>query len=221
MKVRQNFFVFVFIIGIVSQKGGVGKSTISRAIAREAAHAGLRPKIADLDVQQSTVIEWNKRRIEKDIQPEVSVENFKTVEQTLKSVPDIYDILIVDSPARASQGTFEIAKKANVIIQPTGASLDDLQPAILTFHELVKAGIPKSKLVFALNRVGTEAEEAACREYINQAGYDVLEGCIFERPAYRQAQNEGYSITETKYSSLNQKADSLLQEIVERIANHG
>lgn len=214
-------FIFVFIIGVVSQKGGVGKSTISRAIAREAAHAGLKPKIADLDVQQSTIIEWNKRRIQKDIQPEVSVENFKTVEQALNSVSDMYDILIVDSPARASQGTLEIAKKANIVIQPTGASLDDLQPAILTFHELVRAGISKSKLVFALNRVGTEAEESACREYINKAGYEALAGCIFERAAYRQAQNEGYSITETKYAGLNQRADSLLQEIVERVANHG
>lgn len=210
----------MFIIGVVSQKGGVGKSTISRAIAREAAHAGLKSKIADLDIQQGTIVNWNRRRLERAIQPEVSVESFRTVEQALSSVLDMYDILIIDGPARASQGTLEIAKKANIVIQPTGASLDDLQPAILTFHELVKAGISKSKLVFALNRVGTESEEYDSREYIKQAGYDVLEGCVFERPAYRQAQNEGSTITETKYPSLNQKADSLLQAIVERIVDH-
>ena len=38
------------IIGFVSQKGGVGKSTLSRAVAREAANEGLNVKIADLDI---------------------------------------------------------------------------------------------------------------------------------------------------------------------------
>jgi AAA domain len=50
----------VTIIAFVSQKGGVGKSTLSRAVAREAAHAGLRTKIADLDTQQGTSIDWNR-----------------------------------------------------------------------------------------------------------------------------------------------------------------
>jgi AAA domain len=35
------------IIAFVSQKGGVGKSTLARALAREAAVAGLKTKIAD------------------------------------------------------------------------------------------------------------------------------------------------------------------------------
>ena len=37
------------IIAFVSQKGGVGKSTLSRALAREAAASGLKVKIADLE----------------------------------------------------------------------------------------------------------------------------------------------------------------------------
>jgi Mrp family chromosome partitioning ATPase len=41
-------------IGLISQKGGVGKSTLSRALAREAASNGLKVKLADLDTQQGT-----------------------------------------------------------------------------------------------------------------------------------------------------------------------
>ena len=40
------------VVAFVSQKGGVGKSTLSRGLAREAAKNGLRVKIADLDIQQ-------------------------------------------------------------------------------------------------------------------------------------------------------------------------
>lgn len=40
------------IIGIVSQKGGVGKSTLARLVAREYANAGWRAKIVDLDYRR-------------------------------------------------------------------------------------------------------------------------------------------------------------------------
>ena len=43
-----------YIVGIASQKGGVGKSTLARIMAREFTVGGLRTKIADLDTQQQT-----------------------------------------------------------------------------------------------------------------------------------------------------------------------
>ena len=51
------------IIAFVSQKGGVGKSTMSRALAREAANNGLKAKIADLDTQQGTSVDWHRTRL--------------------------------------------------------------------------------------------------------------------------------------------------------------
>ncbi len=48
------------IIAFVSQKGGVGKSTLARAVAREAAYGGLKVKIADLDTQQGTSVDWHR-----------------------------------------------------------------------------------------------------------------------------------------------------------------
>ncbi|MGI4794611.1 MAG: AAA family ATPase, partial [Janthinobacterium lividum] len=52
------------IIGLISQKGGVGKSTLARAIAREAAANGLKVKLADLDTQQGTSSNWHRRRLD-------------------------------------------------------------------------------------------------------------------------------------------------------------
>lgn len=204
------------IVGFVSQKGGVGKSTLARGIGREAAGAGLSVKIADLDVQQGTSVNWYRRRLEANIEPIFSVESFKTAAQALKLAAH-FDYLIIDGPARASAATLEIAKAATLIVQPTGTSVDDLEPAILTFHELVRDGISRNTLVFALSRVGTDAEETEARAYIKQAGYAVLEGSIQERPAYRQASNVGLSITETRYPQLNKRADVLIQAMVDRI----
>lgn len=204
------------IIAFVSQKGGVGKSTLSRALAREAANSGLNTKIADLDTQQGTSVDWHRTRLNAGIQPEVAAESFATGAHALK-IADQYDLLIIDGPARTSSGTLDIAKMADLVVQPTGASVDDLRPAIREFHALVQAGIPKEKLVFALNRIGTAAEEAEARAYITEAGYTVLEGCLQERPAYRKSQNTGHSVTETSFRNLNAKADALIQVLIDKI----
>ncbi len=124
----------------------------------------------------------------------------------------------IDGPARASAATLEIAKQAALVVQPTGASVDDLRPAVLTFHELVREGIPRNRLVFALLKIGTDAEEAEARAYIEQAGYEALPNCLPERPAYRQAQNLGLAVTETRYPQLNKRADALLQAVVDRVS---
>ncbi|WP_455233711.1 nucleotide-binding protein [Geopseudomonas aromaticivorans] len=204
------------VVALVSQKGGVGKSTLSRALAREAAAGGLRVKVADLDTQQGTSVDWHRTRLGAGLEPVVSVEAFATAVQALAAA-DGFDLLVIDGPARTSQATLEIARAASIVVQPTGASLDDLRPAVREFHALVKAGIPAQRLAFALNRIGTDGEEAAARSYLEEAGYAVLDGCLFEKPAYRQAQNEGKAVTETRYAGLNAKADTLLQSLIDRI----
>ena len=207
------------VIAFVSQKGGVGKSTLSRALAREAAASGLSVKIADLDTQQGTSVDWHRQRMDGGHEPVVSAEAFKTASQAL-AIAQNFDLLVIDAPARTSQGTLDISKVASLIVQPTGASVDDLRPAVREFHALVKEGIPKERMVFALNRIGTAAEEAETRAYLAEAGYAVLEGCLYERPAYRKAQNIGHAVTETRYAGLNEKADALIQALIDRVTNN-
>ncbi|CAI2201640.1 3424_t:CDS:2, partial [Funneliformis geosporum] len=92
---------------LLKYEGGVGKSTLSQALAVETKKKKLNVLLADCDSQQGT-----------------------------------------NAPARTSQGTLEIAQKADLIIQPTGASRADLIPAVKEFHALKKAGIPTKKLLF-------------------------------------------------------------------------
>jgi chromosome partitioning protein len=204
------------VVAFVSQKGGVGKSTLARAVAREGAKAGLRVKLADLDTQQGTSVDWHRTRLAAGIQPVISAEAYATAAQAL-SVADRYDLLILDGPARTSAATLEIARASSIVVQPTGAAADDLRPAVREFHALTRAGVPKPKLVFALNRIGTDAEESDARQYIADAGYETLPGSLPERAGYRMAQNAGYAITETRFSPLNERADALIQALIDRI----
>ncbi|WP_191057834.1 ParA family protein [Geminicoccus harenae] len=208
------------VVAFVSQKGGVGKSTLARALAREAAASGLSVKIADLDTQQGTSVDWHRIRLAAAIEPVVAAEAFGSAAQALKAA-DAFDLLVIDGPARTSAATLEIARSASLVVQPTGASLDDLRPAVREFHALVKAGIPVERVTFALNRIGTDAEEAAARLYLEEAGYSVLMGCLVERPAYRTAQNSGRAVTETRFAGLNARADSLIQDLIDKVTDHG
>ena len=140
------------IVGFVSQKGGTGKSTLARALGAVVAAAGLKVRIADLDPQQKTVLEWEKLRQQNATVPALTVEGFESAAEAIASAEED-ELLIIDAPAHANRGTLEIAQAATLIVQPSGASIDDLRPAVLLFHELVDAGIPRERLVVALCRI--------------------------------------------------------------------
>ena len=205
------------VVAFISQKGGVGKSTLARALAAVAAHARLKVMVADLDPRQHTLMHWEKARRENNIAPSLIVEAFDDVETALAAAAKC-DLLIVDAPGHVDQGTLEIARVAHLIVQPTGAGLDDLRPAVLVFHELVRAGIPNTRLAAAMCRVLDADEEVAARAYLAEAGYEVLAGSIPERSAYRAAQNSGRALTETAKTSLTKRPDALMEALLLKIA---
>jgi len=109
----------------------------------------------------------------------------------------------------------EIAKKADLIIQPTGASRADLVPAVKEFNALVKAKVDKKKLLFVLTRLSTYAEAKAVQEYLRKTGYNCSPCYIMEKASYKQVQNEGKSITETKYQGLAKQAKELVSSLLD------
>jgi len=203
------------IIAILSQKGGGGKSTLARCLAVELTKQKQKTLLVDLDIQQKTSQEWAERRKSQAIKPLINCQSLPFFEEKLTKTP--YDYLIIDGPARISEGSLNIAKVANLIVQPVGASLDDLNPAIREFNGLVKARINKNKLVFVINRVSSGAEEKATRNYLEKAGYFVLPVSLPEKVSYREAQNQGLSISEVKYLRLSKQAKELVKSILKRI----
>ncbi len=206
------------VIAFISQKGGVGKSTLARALAAVCAQAGLEVMLADLDPRQQTLIQWQKARTAQRVSPRLSVEPFDDAAEAVERA-DACDLLILDTPGGVNDDTLSVARTAHLIVQPTGPSLDDLHPTVLLFHELVVAGIPKSRLVAALCRVlNDEEEEAAARAYLKEAGYEVLEGSIPESLTYRVAHNRGRSLTETNEQAFNDRADALIEALLTKVA---
>lgn len=205
------------VIAFVSQKGGVGKSTLARALAWVAAHGGLKVTLADLDRQQQTLVQWQRARKAGKASPRITVAAFDGVTEALAAAAQA-DLLILDTPGHVNRSTLDVARHAHLIVQPTGASADDLHPTVLTFHELVGAGVPKSRMVAALCRLLNEDEGEAARSYLADAGYEALPGWIPESASYRLAQNRGRSLTETVEKSLNAHADALMEALIAKMA---
>jgi chromosome partitioning protein len=201
-------------VAFCSQKGGVSKSSLARALAVEAARGGLCVKIGDLDVGQASTVDWHKDRVAGAIEPGVAVQLHRGPKEAVAQSNGV-DLLVLDGPAKADKDTLEIARLSDLVVLPTGASLDDLRPAVRTANSLRGAGIPMSHLLFVLSRIGTDAEAEAARAYINEAGYRVAPGFVPERPAYRAIQNEGRSITEVRYASLKATAEAVVQALID------
>ena len=205
------------IIGVVSQKGGVGKSTVARLVAREFAAQGWEVKIGDLDVSQATSFKWRSRRLQSAVEPDVPIEQFGRVDQALKAA-EHYDLLVLDGAPHATSATQQIARHSTLVIIPTGLAIDDLEPGVLLAHDLAKAGIARERIAFALCRVGTsDAEITDARRYLNDAGYHVFAGEMPEKVGYRRASDEGRAASETRFASLNASAEQLAQNVIDRL----
>ncbi|NMZ37080.1 ParA family protein [Pseudomonas proteolytica] len=204
-------------IGFATQKGGPGKSTDARGTAVGFAQNGWAVKIADFDLNQSTSTRWLQRRLTRGHKPEVSVEQFGSMAHALARADD-YDVIIFDGAPRASKDTAAMAEACDLLVIPTGLSVDDLDPAVELADALhFKHGIPIERIAFALNHVGdsmAELEEA--QEYLSQKPYHVLAGYLPQKVSYSRAMDIGLSVIEVSHKGLRAQAEQLISSIIKR-----
>ena len=203
------------VVAFVSQKGGVGKSTLARALATSAVRAGLAVKTADLDAEQATITVWAHTRDRYKVSPSIKVDAFRFVKDALASTNG-EDFLIIDTPGGISDAVAEIAAHATFLVQPTSPSVDDLYPAMLVFRALERVGVLPDQLAFALCRTLADEEAANARTYLSGLNYSVLASDIPEHLDYRRAMNQGRAITEASQELLSSRAHTMIADLLAR-----
>ncbi len=208
-----------YIVGMVSQKGGAGKSTLAQLFARELAQGGYSVKIADLDTQQTSSAEWCADRAESDISPAIRCEAFAEVKAAISEAGG-FDAYILDGKPNASKQTYEIARASDLVVIAVRQSKRDLRPAVKLANDLAdNHGVDPAKMVFAMNQTtDSEADIKAAREWLENSDYEVLEGWIPLQTGYSTAMDEGKTVAETRYDTLNAKAEKLAQAIINKLA---
>lgn len=211
------------VIACLSQKGGVGKSTLARLVARTYAVSGWNVKIADFNTKQLTSVMWGGIRAANKVEPAIATEPF---DRPTRLRADDADLVVADGRPDSDQSSMEIARVSDLIIIPTGLPLDDLQPQLMFANELVEKGIEKSRILFVLNKT-TESKVAVteARNYLRAAThFAVCEHHVTAKTSYQRAQNHGYALSEVQglnTARLEETADLLAAEIVAHVNSLG
>jgi len=197
------------IISLISQKGGVGKTALARLLAVEFIRAGWSVKIADLDTAQGTATKWKARRDRANLQPEVPVEKFGTIDRAIREAGR-FDLLLLDGPAHAEQGGRAMAKASDLVLMPTGYGLDDLEAQVEAAYELEQSGVANDRIWFVFCRAkGSPSEDQAARDYLRRAKINVFEPIFPDLPSIRQGHNDGKAASEISFPAVQEKVTAL------------
>ncbi len=207
------------IVSFLSQKGGVGKSTLARGFAVEFIKAGWDVHVADMDTTQQSTVNWAERRDAIGVEPSVDAAMYRNPQSALKSISRC-QLLVIDGTPYASTDTKDLASGSNLIVIPTGITHDDLEPSLRLAQELtMKGGIAKSKILVVVMKVpeNGDKEAMATKNSIKDWGFDVVDSWMPFRTGYGKAMDAGYSMSETRFTSLNERAGAILSAIAARV----
>ena len=202
-------------VSFVSQKGGVGKSTLARLFAVGAAHRGHKAMLADFDLEQLTCVEWNAVRLRGGIEPEIDARSFKSLKKLRKNDEGV-DFIVADTRGLADDLTKELAEESDVVFLPTGTSSDDLRPTLALARKLAKRGA-EGRVVLVLSKVGrSEAQLARAIESIAEAGFELLGEQWPLRDGFQADLDAGRAGRESRNPHLRETAERMEEALMKR-----
>jgi chromosome partitioning protein len=112
-------------IAIASAKGGVGKSTITSALAVRACLDSLRVALIDLNVDQANLTQWWMTR-RQPMNPRLVMDIESIPEEVRKLSADGYDWLLIDRPPAEMDLIEQSVVLADFVLVPVKASIFDI-----------------------------------------------------------------------------------------------
>ena len=208
------------LISFVSQKGGVGKSTLARLLAVGAAHRGYKTLLADFDLEQLTCVEWNATRMRNNVAPEIDARPFKSLKKLHKSEEEI-NVVIADTRGLADDITKELAEDSQVVFLPTGTSSDDLRPTLALARKLAKQGA-EGRIVIVLSKVGrSEKQLSHAVGLIEESGFELLAEHWPLRDGFQTELDAGRAGREAHNPHLREMAERMENALFKRALAQG
>jgi chromosome partitioning protein len=135
------------IIGIASQKGGSGKTTLAGHLAVQAEQAGTSPvALIDTDPQGSLSAWWNAREAET---PCFARTTAATLKQDIEQLRELgMKLLVIDTPPAIEATIGDVIELCDLVLIPVRPSPHDLRAAGATVELVERAGKP---LIFVIN----------------------------------------------------------------------
>lgn len=180
------------VLSIISQKGGVGKTTLATALAVEASRAGKKTVLFDLDPQASASF-WMDTR--KDTTLAITAIPAARLGHVLGAVRGAgCDLAIIDTPPFAKDIAFEAAQQADFVLVPSRPAVLDVMAMTRTLDLVKHYGKPFSAVLTFCPPQGRELDDTMA--VIRQLGAEISPVRIGNRIAYSRAQQAGLAAQE-------------------------
>lgn len=180
------------VLSIISQKGGVGKTTLATALAVEASRAGKKTVLFDLDPQASASF-WMDTR--KDTTLAITAIPAARLGHVLGAVREAgCDLAIIDTPPFAKDIAFEAAQQADFVLVPSRPAVLDVMAMTRTLDLVKHYGKPFSAVLTFCPPQGRELDDTMA--VIRQLGAEISPVRIGNRIAYSRAQQTGLAAQE-------------------------
>ena len=191
-----------FVLALISQKGGPGKTTVATNLAVAAAEHGLMAAIIDLD-PQANAANWKDRRAAEN--PAVVSSPPSRVRQTLETAKQHgADFIVIDSPGKADSTSIIAASFADLVYVPVEPHMSNLE-TLPGVHNLLQATQNKTPPVFVLvNKMhpsATTQAEAVKRSIAEIYPFSVCPHHLSHLDIYASAQDTGQSALEVDSKS--------------------
>ena len=185
------------IIGVLNQKGGAGKTTLSVNLAASLTKTGARVLLIDADPQGSA-LDWAAAREGEPLFPVVGLPR-PTIHKEIGQIGQGYDHIIIDGPPRVTDLARSAIMASDVVLIPVQPSPYDIWAADEVVKLIDEALVYKDNLksVFVVNRkiantaIGRDVGEAL-------AAYSVptLAASITQRVVFAEAAAQGLAVNE-------------------------
>jgi chromosome partitioning protein len=142
------------IVAFVSQKGGVGKTTLAGHLAVEAEKQGAGPvALLDTDPQGSLASWWNVRKADTPLFVRGELANLRSQLAQLEAAG--VGLVIIDTPPAITENITTVVRQADLVVIPTRPSPHDLRAVGATVDLVDGTGKP---MVFVVNGATTRAK---------------------------------------------------------------
>jgi len=213
------------IIGVLSQKGGVGKTTIAINLAATLSVAKNRVLLVDADPQGSALA-WSSARDKDPLFPVVGMAK-PTLHRDLPEVAKDYDVVVIDGAPRVNDLGRAAILASDLVLIPVQPSPYDVWAAAETVQLIREAQQfkPDIKGVFVINRkiantaIGRDVG-AALAEF---SDFPVLPTAISQRVVFAESAASGLSVIEVAPASdaareVKMLTNSLIQNKEKKVA---
>lgn len=208
------------IIGVLNQKGGVGKTTLSVNIAGALARHGKRVLLIDADPQGSS-LDWAAAREGEPLFAVVGLPK-PSIHKELPLIGEGYDHIVIDGPPRVTDLARSAIMASDVVLIPVQPSPYDIWAADEVVKLIQEASVFKEniKSVFVINRrIANTAIGRDVREALEAYGLPTLDASIVQRVVFAEAAAVGRAVYEQDRDGVaSQEIEQVVAELQERFA---